>query len=175
MSNVLILAESGFSDIRGIISIPAYWPWLVLAAALILIAIAAYWWQSRNPVREVAAAPVEPPHLKAKRLLDQLSQSGDQLEAEVFTVKVSSILRHYLEEALAIPAPEQTSEEFLQNLSDQSWITADLQNDLEEFMIISDLVKFARQTLDATQRQRLLSSALQVVETTQPQPEPVSH
>lgn len=175
MNKVLILAESGFSDIREIVRFPSYWPWLLLAAAFIIIAIAAYWWQSRETRRAVVAAPVEPPHHKAKRLLDELSRTGDQLEAEVFTVKVSSILRHYLEDALAVPAPEQTSEEFLQNLSDQSWITSELQSDLEEFMRISDLVKFARQSLDAQQRQRLLNSALQAVETTQPQPEPVSH
>lgn len=173
----LLLAQGGFSDIREIVSIPMLWPWLILITVLLFIAAGAlWWWNRRETAQEISVAPPEPPHIKAKRLLEKLRQSGDQMEAESFTVQVSSILRIYLEDALAVPAPEQTSEEFLQNLSDQPWITQELQADLEDFMQVSDLVKFARQSLDAHQRQRLLKSALQVVETTQPQsePEPVS-
>lgn len=169
LPNILFLAQAEFSDIREIVRFPSYWPWL--AAAVVACALAAFWvWRKRKP--PPPPQPVESPHAKALRLLHILKDQGDQLEAEKFTVEVSSILRLYLEEALALPAPEQTSEEFLQALRDQSWLTPELQRDLEDFMRLADLVKFARQSLDAGQRQRLLDSAVQVVETTRPQPKP---
>lgn len=174
---LLILAQNDFSDIREIVRLPIIWPWLLAAA--ILLAGAAFlgwrrWRKAHTPTAPAEA--VEPPHLKALRLLQALRDEGDQLDAERFTVEVSSILRIYLEEEIALPAPEQTSEEFLQQLRGQSWLTAELQRDIEEFMRVSDLVKFARQSIDADQRRRLLDSAVQVVETTRPpsQPEPVA-
>jgi hypothetical protein len=170
----VILAESDFYDIREIIHTVTYWPWALLLAAILSAAIAAYWWRKQHSKHTIAIAPGEMPHVKAKRLLDELGQIAEQMDAEPFTIKVSAILRYYLEEAFAIPAPEQTSEEFLQNLSTQSWITAALQNELEGFMQVADLVKFARQSLASHQRQRLLESAKQVVIATEPQPQPLS-
>lgn len=172
LSSILLLAEAGFSDIREIVRFPSYWPWLAGAG---LLCAAAAWFGWRHLRRRQTGAtpePVEPPHAKARRLLQQLRQNGEQLEAEVFTIEVSAILRLYLEEALDLPAPEQTAEEFLQELSGQAWLTPELQQDLEEFMRLADLVKFARQSLDSGQRQRLLESAVQVVAATEPESEP---
>ncbi len=174
LSNIPILAEAGFSDIRGIVSFRGYWPWLLAAGILLVLAAFIGWQRWRKRKTTALPEPVELPHVKARRLLQLLREKGAELEAEQFTVEVSSILRVYLEEALALPAPEQTSEEFLQDLRDQTWLTPELQNDLEEFMGLADLVKFARQSLSAGQRQRLLDSAVQLVDTTQPQPETIA-
>lgn len=167
---------SEFSDIREIVRFPSYWPWLVAATMLLAGAAFLAWRRRRKAKTATAPESLEPPNLKALRLLQALREKGDRLDSERFTVEASSILRVYLEEELGLPAPEQTSEEFLQELRCQNWLTPELQQDIEEFMRLSDLVKFARQSIDANQRQRLLDSALQVIETTRPpsQPEPVA-
>lgn len=172
-SGFSFLAESGFSDIREIVRLPNYWPWLAAAVALCALAALVCGWRRFRRGAAPAPAPAEPQHEKALRLLHALRERGAELEAERFTVEVSAILRHYLEDALDVPAPEQTSEEFLRELRGQPWLTRELHADLEEFMRLADLVKFARQSLDAGQRQRLLDSAIQVVEATRPEPEPV--
>lgn len=169
-----LLAETGLSDIRDIVPSPNYWPWVVIAVVLVLAALFFLWRKRPQREAEQILEPVEAPDLKALRLLRQLQENADALEAEAFTVEVSSILRHYLEEALRLPAPEQTSEEFLQDLRGQSWLTPELQQNLEDFMHLADLVKFARQVLKHDQRIRLLGSARQVIDATRPQPEPVA-
>jgi hypothetical protein len=169
-----ILAETTLSDIREIAPQPNPWPWISLALLLLLTALFFFWKRRRAQRKEPMAAPAETPDAKALRLLDRLRQQDDQLDAEAFMVAVSSILRNYLEEALNLPAPEQTSEEFLQELRGQTWLTPELQQKLEDFMRLGDLVKFARQPLHADQRKRLLESASLVVEATRPQPKPVA-
>lgn len=166
----LFLAQGEFSDIREIVRFPTYWPWVAGAGILLVLLLFATWISRRRKVRTNRPEPIEPPEDKARRLLHALREEGAQLEAEEFTVRVSTILRVYLEEALSVPAPEQTSEEFLQELRGQSWLTPELQTDLKEFMHLADLVKFARQSLDEDQRRRLLDSAVQVVDRTQPKP-----
>lgn len=172
MIDVLFLAEAEFSDIREIVRFPSYWPWVLAAFAVVALAAFLLWRRSRGKGAERVSEPAEPPHDKALRLLTELRETQDALDAEAFTVEASRVLRRYLEEALNLPAPEQTSEEFLHELRNQTWLTSELQQDLESFMRLTDLVKFARQSLDADQRQRLLDSAVQLVETTRPQPEP---
>lgn len=169
-----LLAQGGLSDIREIVETPNYWPWILLAAALLLGAALVFWFRRTRQAAEEIPAPAEAPDRKAVRLLGELRRKGDELEAEAFTVAVSSILRNYLEEALRLPAPEQTSEEFLQELRGQPWLTPELQQNLEDFMRLADLVKFARQALSGDQRIRLLDSAAQVVDATRPQPETVA-
>lgn len=172
MIALLMLAQTEFSDIREIVRFPNYWQWLLGAGIILLLAafLVRHRWQKQKA--DTLPRPVEPPHAKALRQLQDLREQGEELEAEAFTVEVSRILRLYLEEALALPAPEQTSEEFLQQLRTQTWLTPELQKDLEDFMRLADLVKFARQSLDVGQRSRLLDSAIQVVESTRPSAEP---
>lgn len=175
-----VIANSAFADIRDIISIPNWLLLLaILAACIAGVFLAALWWRFRaQRLREESETESrEPPHLAALRELRELRTSGASMEAERFTVKVSNVLRRYLEEALGLPALEQTSEEFLRDLGSQSWLTDELAGDLEIFMRSSDLVKFARQGLRDGQREQLVDSAVKVVQATGPasqpeQPEP---
>lgn len=166
-------AQSELSDIREIVPQPNYWLWLGIAVVVLILAALFFVWKRRKKAT-TPAAPVEAPDLKALRRLADLHARGDETDADAFTVEASSILRNYLEEALQLPAPEQTSEEFLQELRTQSWLTPALQQTFEDFMRLTDLVKFARQPLTSDQRSLLLESARQVIETTRPQPETAS-
>lgn len=170
--SLILAVENGLSDIRGIVPSPDLRPWIGSAAALVLLGALVLWIRSRSR-RTAPPEPREPPDVRALRRLDALERSGAALDAERFTLEVSSILRSYLEEALDVPAPGQTSEEFLRDLRNQPRVTPQLQEDLEDFARLTDLVKFARRSLADAERERLLASAGRVVETCRPEPEPV--
>ncbi len=87
-------------------------------------------------------SPFEEAFNKLTLLLDKnLPQEGRIKE---FYFKLNLIVRIYIEKQFAIRAPEQTTEEFLQDLSVSSKISDDFKQVLKEFLIHSDLVKFAR-------------------------------
>lgn len=58
-------------------------------------------------------------------------------------IQISSIIRKYIEFEFLIPAQEQTTEEFLKTISQQTAFTANEGNLLEELLTLADLVKFA--------------------------------
>lgn len=171
--STLFWLENGFHDIRDVVRFASPWPWLIAAAVIVIIA-AVFWYLRRQAALEAArrATYREPPHQTAQRELEKLRRTGADLTAETFTVRVSGVLRRYLEEALKLPAPERTTEEFLQELNARSDFDSDLQDELSDFLQQSDLVKFARQDLSSEQRDRLLSCAFKVIEATVPANEP---
>lgn len=134
-------------DIAPPVAMPGFSPWVyfLMGVGAAAIAAGAYLLLRRRRRRaEMAAAP-EPPHQVAlrelRRLLDEnLIEKG---EAKLFYLRLSNILRRYVEDRFGIRAPEQTTEEFLSNLR-REYVFADLQKELlEEVLIHCDMVKFA--------------------------------
>ncbi|MEX0325522.1 MAG: hypothetical protein AB3N33_05485 [Puniceicoccaceae bacterium] len=116
---------------------------------------------SRTPL-ENQRSPLE----VAMERLDRLQAEAEGMAAEPFIVEVSDIVRDYLETTMRIPAKEQTSEEFLQELHTRSGLPDVLQARMPRFLDQCDLVKFARQVLAETQRELLLETASIVVKET---------
>lgn len=85
--------------------------------------------------------PSEEAFTKLTLLLDKkLPQKGKYKE---FYFQLNLIVRIYIEKQFAIRAPEQTTEEFLQDLAVSNEITDEFKQVLKNFLIHSDLVKFA--------------------------------
>jgi len=86
--------------------------------------------------------PSEEAFDKLTLLLDKkLPQEGMFKE---FYFQLNLIVRVYIEKQFAIRAPEQTTEEFLQDLSVSNQIANNYKKVLKDFLVHSDLVKFAR-------------------------------
>lgn len=86
--------------------------------------------------------PYEEAFNKLTLLLEKkLPQEGKFKE---FYFQLNLIVRTYIEKQFAIRAPEQTTEEFLQDLSVSNKISNEFKQVLKDFLIHSDLVKFAR-------------------------------
>lgn len=86
--------------------------------------------------------PYEEAFNKLNLLLDKnLPQDGMFKE---FYFQLNLIVRLYIEKQFSIRAPEQTTEEFLQDLSVSDKIADNFKKVLKDFLIHSDLVKFAR-------------------------------
>lgn len=165
-------------DIAGVLR----WPdprWKKLAAAVaavVLIAGAVAWWIRGRAGRRVEPPPAPrlPPHEKALRALAALRARGwpDEREVEAFYVELSAIVRTYLEEALNLRAPEQTTEEFIRTASASRALNPEQQQRVIQFLEQSDLVKFARYQPLQSDMENALAAAHRLIEDTRPRPPP---
>jgi len=137
------------ADIEDVVDIPrkpSYaWAWIL--GALILAGSGLGLWhyiKRRRPLEIIRI--FKPAHELAYERLhalveDKLIETG---RIKAFYERISNILRHYIEDRFRVRAPEQTTEEFLQELSRTDALPADDKMGLGEFLESCDLVKFAR-------------------------------
>lgn len=122
------------------------WPYIAgLAVSLSLVGAVVFLWLRRRKSK-VMQPVIVPPHLRALQQLEALQ--GERLIekglSKEFYVRVSGILRHYLDERFALRAPERTTEEFLNELRDDPRLDTRQRLLLRDFLSHCDLVKFAR-------------------------------
>jgi len=80
-------------------------------------------------------------------------------EDKKFAISASDAVRRYLENAYRMPAPERTTEEFLQEAARHTWLQGELTVLLKRFLEFCDLAKFAGQQFGEEERGKLLASA----------------
>lgn len=118
------------------------WVWLAgLAVALVLAAPAALraWIAQQARLRRRSAYEIARSELD--RLLAEGKPGPETLDA--FYVKLSLIVRRYLENRFALRSPELTTEEFLNEMGRSPDLARSHQQLLRDFLVQADLVKFA--------------------------------
>jgi hypothetical protein len=155
-------------DIKAPIDIPSglEWLWPVLAVLAIVSILFIVWMMWRISRPQVSAEPLVPAHIRAKEALQKALELIGQPKA--FCILVSDTVRIYLEERFAFHAPERTTEEFLRELSETNLLTADQKESLGRFLENCDLVKFAKYEPGENELRELHSSAVRLVEETEP-------
>jgi hypothetical protein len=136
---------SAIRDIKGPVSIDLGWAWwwLVAACAAGAMAALAAFTLWRNRARR-AAAPV-PAHEWALAELeslerDELPEAGQTHE---HWVRLSGIVREYVERRFDLHAPDRTTPEFLDEARSSASISEDHRALLAQFLRMADMVKFA--------------------------------
>jgi hypothetical protein len=155
-------------DVKAPVAIANPWLWFWWSLGILVCAgIAFYLWRLwRKKKSQVPAAPIIPPHERARQKLQQaLLQIYEPVP---FTILVSDTVRVYLEERFNYRAPERTTEEFLHELQNSEHLTPDQKQTLGEFLSRCDLVKFARYEPTEMELRELHASAVRLVDETEP-------
>jgi len=111
--------------------------------------------------------PVPPLTPYEQALLDLQFAHGfqDTGQDKVFAIAASDAVRRYLESAYQMPAPERTTEEFLQVAASHAWLQGELTALLRRFLEFCDLAKFAGQQFGTEERAQLLNAAREFIDT----------
>lgn len=167
-------------EIADPVEMPApWWPWAAAAVALAALLAALLWWRRRKRL-EQEAVPPPAPHEVAYHELEKLLAAGllEKGEAKLFYLRLSNVLRHYIEDRFGLRAPEQTTEEFLAELGRSQPFAPAHKELLQSFLEHCDLVKFAEMEPTRGEAETAVALCRQFVDETKheeaPTPEPVS-
>ena len=121
------------------------WIWLGIAAGVIVLIVAALILRKRLQKAAVAVeirrTPEEIAHEALKALLAE-NLPGKGLHKE-FYVRLTGIVRVYIEGTTGLHAPEQTTEEFLRAMRARTIFPAERSVQLANFLEAADMVKYA--------------------------------
>ena len=152
-------------DIAPPVTLPRHswplWVWYSMAVCAGIGLLGALWWCYWRRRRVPAAPPRQPAHLVALDALRRLQRDDliGQQRVEEFYVRLSAIVRHYIEWRFGLRAPEQTTEEFLAVVLTTDELIVAHRDLLSTFLEHCDLVKFARHQPTAHDMQQALTSA----------------
>jgi hypothetical protein len=158
-------AGPSLDRVRGPINIPMFEPWQigvlillgVLFVGLLMWGIARFIRAQRNK-----HAPISAYRAALAELDTAATLTSD--DDERFAVLSSLALRRYFENGLHTPALGLTTDEFLQRLQTRPELTAEIRTVLSSFMAQCDRIKFARQSISASERDSLTNSAREIVQ-----------
>jgi hypothetical protein len=166
-------------DIRGIrgpLAIPrglmALLPWLLLGAGLVALA---YWMYRRGqdaPASELGRVVLPGlPHEDAYEALDELEGAGLLQRGAVkeFHIRVSEIIRTYVEGRFDVYALEMTTPEVMAGLRRRD-VDGEVLGEFVDFLDRCDLVKFAKVRPGVDACFEMLASARRIVDQTKPTP-----
>ena len=145
------------------------WVWIITSGlAGVGLLVGGWWWYRRR--QRAAAVPLvqRPAHVLALAALEHLQRQDlmGQERIEEFYVRVSTILRRYIELRFGLRAPEQTTDEFLVSALATGGLIAAHRDLLEAFLQHCDLVKFARHRPTPSAMEETFESAKTFVEHT---------
>lgn len=171
-NNAIATTNDTLRDIVGPIPVGIGWTWLARTLlALALLAVGAWLWHARRRRKETGTPATPAPDEKARQRLRDLLQLVNQ--PRPFCFAASEIIRTYLEDRFRLRAPDQTTEEFLDDLRDHPRLASRHQQLLADFLTRCDLVKFARHEPGRPEIEDLHNAALKIVdETTSPTADP---
>ncbi|MCB9771130.1 MAG: hypothetical protein H6754_01060 [Candidatus Omnitrophica bacterium] len=158
-------------DVRPPVDLPVSYFLLYLALgilAVIAVALLLRWWFKKINAKKITKVIVKAPWEIAQEELAKL-QSDDlpsRGEIKEYFIRLSGIVRHYLERRFSLSAPEMTTDEFLFYIKTISVLDQQQKESLREFLTASDMVKFARYGSSQTEMTNAFNVAKRLVEET---------
>ncbi|MFC1757580.1 hypothetical protein ACFL2H_02280 [Planctomycetota bacterium] len=143
----------------------AFW-WM--GVMIVILIGAGYWWFRRPPEKVRRRSAFEIARQRLDILLQEQLPSGSD-EVDAFYVELSGIVRQYLEDRFELRAPELTTEEFLDKVTESPDLNREHQQLLRDFLRQADLVKFAGIASDESTIRASIDAANRFINETQPQ------
>ncbi|MDP3981601.1 MAG: hypothetical protein Q8Q33_09335 [Chlamydiota bacterium] len=147
----------------------SFW-FLMILLSIILICVlclaSAIYYFKKNKNRKTL--PARLPHEIALDELLRIEEMDLLTKGKIkeYYYRVSSCLRHYLEGRYSLRAPEQTTEEFIEEASKTSALSLEQKQLLEQYLSHCDLVKYAKLEPFSEEAHKLLQSTRQFIENT---------
>jgi len=167
--------EGDIRDIKDPLVLPRdYRKWIIWGsigfASLLLAGALFYIWRRKRAGKGLLPEKIEPPcpaHEITLEELTALKESSLLQEGKVkeFYIRISEVIRRYIEGRYFIVAMELTTFELLENLK-RSEISDEEIEMFHEFLSICDLVKFAKYKPTSTKNSANLDKAFEIVERT---------
>jgi len=148
----------------------SWWQWALLALVVLSAGAATVWLLCRRDTDQ-ALERARPPWEVAGTALQELDEALP-LSAEEFFVRLTDIVRHYIEARFQLRAREQTTPEFLASLRRDSALDDGQRAMLADFLTAADMVKFARAEATQEQLRNALGQATRFVAETRPRSGP---
>jgi len=169
-------SESGdIRDIKNPLALPREYRKLIIwssiaLALLVLLAISFYVWRRRKAGKGILPTKVEPPrpaHEIALAALEALTATPllDNGEIKEYYIRMSDIIRRYIEGRYFIVALELTTFELINDLR-KGDVEPQHVELFQEFLDLCDLVKFAKLVPTAAENESALQKAFAIVENT---------
>ncbi|MBI5685291.1 MAG: DUF4381 family protein [Verrucomicrobia bacterium] len=171
MNTNTLQAANDIRDIKAdVLILPPWWVWalLVLAAAAVVLVVWLVLKKRRQEAKEVFV-PRQNAVEEARERLEAARKLMLAGEIEAFYIAVSDAVRQYIERQFRLRAAEQTTEEFLQDMTRSQRMRPTHKELLEEFLTQCDLVKFARFRPGPKDMEAALAAATRFVDETVPQ------
>ncbi len=169
-----VAGGEGMPELAGKLEVPpdrAYWPYWAAGIALAVF-LAVYFFRRRAAVEGAKAAA--PPWVRTKEELARLKDNvrTRRIGLEGAFVRLTDLVRGYLEERYAIPASTRTTDEFMDSLRRSDAPIPDGEKPfIGEFLTVADQVKFARLAPDEAQLFAAVDGAETLVDHTAPKAE----
>ncbi|OQX94830.1 hypothetical protein B6I21_08565 [candidate division KSB1 bacterium 4572_119] len=172
----LVASEEGdIRDIKPPLEIPKNW-WrtirFAVAGLLVLLVIVLVFiylkrrkqGKSLIPRRE---KPTRPPHETAIEELEKLIQEQllEKGETKEYYIRISEIIRQYIEDRFFIIALEMTTHQLIESMK-ESEVEPEVCNEVEKFLNQCDLVKFAKYKPNKTANKNTTKLAFKIIEQT---------
>lgn len=122
-----------------------------------------YFMQDKGPV-------AVPPWVQAELALDRLSIEVEERKMPLGTafLRLTDVVRKYLEERYLLPVTSRTTDEFMEDLRENSPLPDSDQPFLREFLTSADLIKFAKMPPDEKGIRHALTGAKELIRHTIP-------
>ncbi len=171
VQSVLKGDETDIKDIKGLIlyrSKTLLFLVLIMIVALILLL---FFFRKRLKesfrIRKVA---VKPAYIIAYEELEALREMHlpEAGKIKEYYIRLSDIVRRYIENRFSYKAPEMTTEEFLSSIKNSTKIQKESKEFLKEFLSRSDMVKFAKYSSTLPEMEKSFVLAEEFIDRTKP-------
>jgi hypothetical protein len=147
------------------ISGTTHWAWWAAGTAIVLGSIAALLMRRRRKATLFVPPKKTPEQIAHEAFAALLAENlPAQGLFKQFYLRLTGIVRTYIEGTTGLHAPEQTTEEFLREMRSRNVFSVDRSIRLKEFLEAADMVKFAGQQPDNDQIETATARAREFVD-----------
>jgi len=135
-------------DLEGFaapVDLPSERSWLgwLVAPGLLFCGVALGLWLLLRRRGAIVAQALSPREVAGQQLARLWSEHLAEPDVKLFYVRLTDVVRRYIEDTTGVRAPEETTEEFLRDIGQNEVFSREERLRLKEFLEAADLVKFA--------------------------------